>query len=135
MGTVPMSVAGDLLRVLADRYRDQAATFERYGQTEPAALLSTVAKDLLQERETWESAELTLEQAAEESGYSYSTLQRKVASGEISNAGEKHAPRIRRGDLPRKGSRIDAEEEQEDGGEQEDAGIASEILGARAAAS
>lgn len=46
--------------------------------------------------------ELTLQESVEESGYSYSTLQRKVASGEIPNAGTKGAPRIKRKHLPRK---------------------------------
>ena len=45
---------------------------------------------------------LTLEQAVVESGYSYSALQKKVAGGELANVGKKQAPRIRRGDLPKK---------------------------------
>ena len=46
--------------------------------------------------------ELTLGDAAEESGYSYSAIQKMVASGELSNLGDKGNPRVRRGDLPRK---------------------------------
>ena len=45
---------------------------------------------------------LTLGDAAEESGYSYSAIQKMVASGELSNLGDKGNPRVRRGDLPRK---------------------------------
>ena len=47
----------------------------------------------------------TLEQAAVESGYSYSALQKMVADGELMNVGKKGAPRIRRGDLPKKAAR------------------------------
>ncbi len=46
--------------------------------------------------------ELTLSDAAEESGYSYSAIQKMVASGELSNLGDKGNPRVLRGDLPRK---------------------------------
>jgi hypothetical protein len=46
---------------------------------------------------------LTLEEAARESGYSYSSLQKKVASGGLTNVGTKGSPRVRRGELPRKG--------------------------------
>ena len=46
--------------------------------------------------------ELTLRDAAEESGYSYSAIQKMVANGELSNLGDKGSPRVRRGDLPRK---------------------------------
>ena len=46
--------------------------------------------------------ELTLSDATEESGYSYSALQKMVASGELANLGDKGSPRVRRGDLPSK---------------------------------
>jgi hypothetical protein len=45
---------------------------------------------------------LTLDEARNESGYSYSALQKMVASGELENVGNKGSPRVRRGDLPRK---------------------------------
>lgn len=45
---------------------------------------------------------LTLQEAAEESGYSYSALQQMVSNDRLKNAGTKNKPRIRRGDLPRK---------------------------------
>ena len=44
----------------------------------------------------------SVEQAVAESGYSYSTLQQKVAAGAIPNVGDKGRPRVRRRDLPRK---------------------------------
>jgi hypothetical protein len=45
---------------------------------------------------------LTLGEASELSGYSVDHLQRLVATGQIANAGKPRAPRIRRGDVPRK---------------------------------
>lgn len=45
---------------------------------------------------------LTLEQAAEESGYSADHLGRLLREAKIPNAGRAHAPRILRRDLPRK---------------------------------
>jgi hypothetical protein len=45
---------------------------------------------------------LTLAEASVESGYSERRLRELVAAGEIPQAGRKHAPRIRRGDLPRR---------------------------------
>lgn len=100
-----MSSSGDLLRILANRYLKESELFLRYGQEEPAAVLRRVAKDLEDERSIHESEPLTLDEAAEESGYSYSTLQRKVAIGELPNVGEKGAPRVRRGDLSLKRAR------------------------------
>jgi hypothetical protein len=45
---------------------------------------------------------LTLPEAAQESGYSERRLRELLAAGELPQAGRKHAPRIRRADLPRK---------------------------------
>ncbi len=45
---------------------------------------------------------LTLQQAADESGFSYGHMQRLVSEGELENVGAPGSPRVRRGDLPRK---------------------------------
>jgi hypothetical protein len=45
---------------------------------------------------------LTLAEAAEESGYSARRLRELLAAGDVPNAGRKHRPRVRRGDLPRR---------------------------------
>ena len=45
---------------------------------------------------------LTLDKAAEESGYTADHLSRLVRDGTVPNAGEPGSPRIRRADLPRK---------------------------------
>ncbi len=47
---------------------------------------------------------LNLQEAAAESGYSYSSIQKRVASGEIPNVGEPGAPRVQRQALPKKTS-------------------------------
>ncbi len=63
-------------------------------------MLESCAQDLDERFRQWQLEELTLGRAAEESGYSYSTLQQKVNRGEIPNAGRKGRPLIRRCDLP-----------------------------------
>ena len=50
----------------------------------------------------WQNEELTIKQAAEESGYDEEVLRRAVRDGRIPNAGRKGSPKIRRADLPRK---------------------------------
>lgn len=74
----------------------------RYGATEAASTLEACADDLEGAWRVWQTEPMTLEEAAAESGYSYSTIQQKVAAGEIPNIGDKHRPRVRRADLPRK---------------------------------
>ena len=86
---------------LAARWREDAELLRRYGSPladvalrhadELEAALRTVADDALD-----------LATAARESGYSASRLRHMVAAGTLANAGRKGAPRIRRGDLPRK---------------------------------
>jgi hypothetical protein len=49
-----------------------------------------------------ESEMLTLEQAAEYSGYSADHIARSIRHGSIENVGQRGRPRVRRGDLPRK---------------------------------
>lgn len=45
---------------------------------------------------------LTLAEAARESGYSTDQLSRLIREGKLVNVGRKGAPRVRRGDLPKK---------------------------------
>ncbi len=93
------------LRELADRWQEEAERYEADGVSGHAALLRRVADEL----ETWwrerELEELTLEQASELGGYSYSALEKGVRTGTIPNAGESGRPRIRRRDVPRKPGR------------------------------
>ena len=65
-----------------------------------------MVESLADEREAAAEASLeemlTLAEAAETSGYAYSSLERMVRRGELPNAGAKGNPRIRRRDLPRR---------------------------------
>lgn len=84
-------------------WREEAKLFQRRGAKSQAAALRSCADDLEGGFLDWQIEELTLEDASRESGYSYSTLQQKVACGEVANSGAKGRPRIRRCDLPRHG--------------------------------
>lgn len=86
------------------QWREDAAILRKRGAVEQAFLLESCVAD-------WEAYEMTrnlealsLEDAARESGYSYSSLQKKVRTGELTNVGRKGSPRVRRVDLPRKGA-------------------------------
>lgn len=88
---------------LIEEWREQAANFRTYKGELHADILETCASQLeARIRQYWLEG-LTLDQGVAESGYSYSALQKKVANGELENVGEKHSPRIRRKDLPKKG--------------------------------
>lgn len=96
-----MSGAGGLVAT----WREEAAILRRWGATEQAAVLERAA-DELEEREAEHALEaLTLHQAAQESHYTVSALEKMLRRGQLENVGKKGAPRIRRGDLPRKATR------------------------------
>ena len=86
-------------------WREKAEEFRRLRAEDQATTLEYCADDLEETWRVWQEEPLTLEEAAEESGYSYSSLQKRVASGEIPNIGEPGAPRVQRQDLPRKAPR------------------------------
>ena len=62
----------------------------------------TAAADLSAARRALADEVLTLDEAAEASGYSKDHLERLIRDGKIPNAGRLHAPRIRRHDVPRR---------------------------------
>ena len=74
----------------------------RRGAEQSAVLLESCAEDLEEALTEAALEALTLQQAADESGYSYSALQKMVATGKLSNVGDKNRPRVRRGDIPHK---------------------------------
>lgn len=115
------------LTALANELRTEAATLRRYGAEGEATAVETCAAKLEERLRAWELEELSLDQAAAESGYSYSTLQQRLADGSLPNSGGKGRPAIRRCDLPTRGgaSKLRAV----DGGPD----LAAEILGRRAA--
>lgn len=91
------------LRGLTDRWREEADRYERDGAlVQAAVLLRRVGDDLTEALNHWWMQELTLEEAADERGLAYDTIQRRVASGGLPNVGRKHRPRVRRKDLYRK---------------------------------
>ena len=93
------------LRTFTASLRAEGAQYRHRGQSTLADLLESVANDHEQALNGWHEEELTLQEAAEESGLSQSTLQQNVASGKIPNAGQQGRPRIRRCDLPAKSQR------------------------------
>lgn len=91
----------DAIEGLVEEWRERADYLRRWGAGEELAHVWRLAADELQRaiREANDEV-LTLEEAARESGYSKRRLRELVAEGRVPNAGRKHAPRIRRADLP-----------------------------------
>ena len=87
---------------LPARWRASAEELKRYGADAQARALEEAAEQLEAAIVDRDDAELTLQEAATESGYSAKHLGRLLAEGQLANRGKVHAPRIRRGDLPRK---------------------------------
>ena len=91
---------------LAARWRTDADMLRKRGAVAQAVAVESCADDLEAALREHSLQALTLNEASQESGYSYSTLQKKVASGELPNVGNKNCPRVRRGDLPRKAGQL-----------------------------
>ena len=87
---------------LAAQWREEVETLQRRGATAQAVLLESCADELATVLRQRNLEALTIQQASEESGYSYSGLQKMVADGKLPNVGDRNRPRVRRGDLPRK---------------------------------
>lgn len=92
------------LECLAEQWRTEAAQLRHRGLDREAHLIESMAADFEEAVRKWELEELTLEAAAAESGFAYSTLQQRIAAGDLPNAGGKGSPRIRRCDLPSRGA-------------------------------
>jgi hypothetical protein len=90
------------VRELVEIWRNEAKGLRRYGAEAQATTLEECARQLSAAIETHSLEALTLEDAAKESGYSYSAIQKMVANGELENVGRKGSPRVRRGGLPKK---------------------------------
>ena len=88
----------DCLQEFTDNLRTEVAQLRHRGLSETADVLESVANDHEQVLNEWHTEELTLRQAAEESGFSYSTLQQ----AKNLNVGTSGSRRIRRCDLPYK---------------------------------
>ena len=88
----------DALRAFTDGLRAEVAHLRHRGLSEMADVLESVANDHQQVLDAWHTEALTLRQAEQESGFSYSRLQQMKDI----NTGTTGTPRIRRCDLPYK---------------------------------
>ncbi len=86
------------LRAFTDGLRAEVTQLRHRGLSEMADVLESVANDHEQTLDAWFAEELTLRQASEESGFSYSRLQQMKNL----NVGTTGCPRVRRCDLPYK---------------------------------
>jgi hypothetical protein len=86
---------------LVPAWRERAEDLAPYAPA-AAVAFSEAAKELEEALAQSQAEELTLAEAAAESGYSADHLGQLLKDGVIPNAGRKHAPRILRRDLPRK---------------------------------
>src|SRR2546427_10392777 len=93
------STVDRLLSRLTTRWRSEAEILHRRGADEQAAVLESCVSEVEEGARLFSLEGLTLEQAATDSGYSYSALQKMVSDGTIPNVGKKGAPRLRRADL------------------------------------
>lgn len=87
---------------LAARWRADAAVLRRRGAAAQAALLEGCAEELARVEAATEEELLSLAEASRLSGYSADHLGKLVKRRQLANHGRAHAPRVRRGDLPRK---------------------------------
>src|SRR5690606_18494257 len=94
------------LHALAERWREDARLLRRHGAEPQAEVVERHAAELDEAVVEWANEALTLRQAASESGLAYSTIQQYLAAGILPNAGKAGRPRIRRCDLPRRGTRL-----------------------------
>jgi hypothetical protein len=86
---------------LSDLWRAKADGLARFAPA--AAEAFKECADLLEDALRRQAdEELTMAQAAEASGLSQRRLRELLAAGDIPNAGKRGAPRLRRGDLPRR---------------------------------
>ena len=91
----------DRLRELANEWRADAVVLRKRGAVAQAEALESCVADHEQAVQEWQNEELTLHQAAAESGYSYSALQQMKDL----HLGTSGSPRLRRCDLPRRPGR------------------------------
>ena len=93
----------DPIRALVDAWRHEAATLrDRYADHRLATSVETHARELHEAMQLRAHLELTLQDAATESGYSVAHLRHLIAKGELQNVGRRGRPRVRRGALPSK---------------------------------
>ena len=82
--------------------QDEEALLRRRGLVEAADLVGSISHELTETATAWLDEAITLQEAADLSGCSYSTIESQLRVGKLCNAGEKGRPRVRRRDLPYK---------------------------------
>lgn len=87
---------------VARKWREEEEFLRKRGLNTEGRLVRSMADDLVAEAARWLDELLTLREAAEIAGYSYSALEHLVRQGRLENAGEKGRPRVRRRSLPQK---------------------------------
>lgn len=100
------------LEATAARWREEAEVLRAYGADGPAAACERHAEELEDAWAAYWRTELSVQQAAEESGYSVSYLRDCVREGKIPDSrpeGSQGRIRIRRAHLPRKPASADEE--------------------------
>jgi hypothetical protein len=87
---------------LPQRWREQASQLRSLGADAQARILDFCADELAAAILRGGDERLSLQRAAQESGYSVDHLAPLLREGRIPNSGRKDKPLIRRGDLPQK---------------------------------
>lgn len=100
-----MKSLADILSGLPASWREKADDLDALAAAAQATSLRWCASQLETALAAAADEALTLEQAATESGYSPERLRKLIADGTIPQAGRKHAPRVKRGDLPSRARR------------------------------
>lgn len=90
-------------------WRERAAFCRDHGDERGATFFTKHADELERLGAEADDELLTLQAAAEESGYSADHLGRLVRDGKLANHGRSHVPRVRRGELPRKPAALHSE--------------------------
>ena len=86
---------------LPERWLQRAADLEPYAPAAAEAFRRAAGELEVAIRDESEAV-MNLAQAAVESGYSIDHLAREIRTGRLPNVGRRGAPRVRRGDLPKK---------------------------------
>lgn len=87
---------------LVESWNREADALEKRGLHELASMVRSFAQELCDFESKQASEPLTLTAAAALCGYSTDTLRRYINEGLLGDYGQPNAPRVRRGDLPRK---------------------------------
>lgn len=105
MSSGPAAVSGVAalaVPALAAAWRNRAAVLKAHAAEGAALAYAQAAAELEAALAAAADDTLTLAEAVLASGYSDRQLRAMLADGRLTNRGRKHAPGIRRGDLPRK---------------------------------